>query len=1039
MSAALGLKRITSTVSSSTPQDPDYTCAPDRPCAVGCCGPFGICGMGPDFCDPAVCVNSCDAKAECDPANWGPQYTASEGCPLNVCCSKFGFCGTTPEFCGDLTIQNPSCPGGGSANQRTIGYYEGWSPTRQCDPMYPESIQIGTYTHLNFAFATINPDTFAIEPSSPDDIDLYRRLTGLKQTFPNLQVWISIGGWSMNDPDQPTATTFSDLASSNANQAAFFASLASFMSTYGFDGVDIDWEYPVAPERSGRPEDFANYPILLQNLRSAFNTAGHSYGLSITLPSSFWYLQNFDIVKLEPIVDWFNMMAYVFAHTNLTEIDQSLKLLWRNNISPSKVVLGLGFYGRSFALQDPSCSDPGCPFTGGAPAGACTNSIGTLSFAEVQDIIAEGGQVRLDDAAAVKIVTYGDGNWVSYDDADTLTTKVAFANENCLGGTMVWAVSLDDPAGTAARALGTASGKGSSNYHVGIVNVGVGDRCVWTSCTTDLASCPIGSTAVFAAFEGCPVTIPTSGLDSSKVPRRLFCCPANEVPTCRKSGTINDQRLCTPLPCNDGETLVGTTQSILLTVQCNRGQLNRCCQTNTAIANTVSGCSWTGGSPLCAPSGQSAACGPGTVKLVSASHGDGGSEVCTNGQQSLCCPSPLAFDSGTCRWYTNSNLDGFCQTGCPPGKVELAIDNQAGNCVFGYASFCCSPPLTGTESVSTAQLVAFRNTLNDFLDGGAVCDLNDPYLMQLGEGYEGATLYRGIWNNAILTRPLVNINFDDLVPELGPSNRGIDDPVRVTNGILCLGQNAGQVVRGDRASVAELCTIDVEDTFIDAAAVQKRSILGGWEASTLIPGAPTAGNILSAILQQQLRFEYFRWFAYMGTAVELEVAWLVGQDPTHMNSGLQQHDTDHFVILHIHFARNNFNGHMIPSGINLRHATNIRARNEAGEPTPGAQSVTGRWRVSAASAAEAAFPCEENRGVELELTPDMTGSANDQVLRILQHVRTFGSNGDLFSGTNSDISTLVFLWMSGILRYVESDVCDEGLVRDMPSGKFLYF
>jgi hypothetical protein len=81
------------------------------------------------------------------------------------------------------------------------------------------------------------------------------------------------------------------------------------MSRYGFDGVDIDWEYPVAPERSGRPEDFQNYPIFLQNLRNAFHAAGKSWGLTITMPSSFWYLQHFDVTKLEPIVDWFNMMG----------------------------------------------------------------------------------------------------------------------------------------------------------------------------------------------------------------------------------------------------------------------------------------------------------------------------------------------------------------------------------------------------------------------------------------------------------------------------------------------------------------------------------------------------------------------------------------------------------------------------------------------------------------------------------------------------------------------------------------------------------
>lgn len=38
---------------------------------------------------------------------------------------------------------------------------------------------------------------------------------------------------------------------------------------------------------------------------------------------------------------------HALAHTNLTEIHQGLELLWRNNINPERVVLGLGFYGRS--------------------------------------------------------------------------------------------------------------------------------------------------------------------------------------------------------------------------------------------------------------------------------------------------------------------------------------------------------------------------------------------------------------------------------------------------------------------------------------------------------------------------------------------------------------------------------------------------------------------------------------------------------------------------------------------------------------------
>lgn len=141
-----------------------------------------------DFCGPGNCVNSCDAKAECDPAGWGPQYVLSEACPLNVCCSQFGFCGTTPEFCGDKVVTNPSCPGGSSASGRNIGYYEGWAITRPCDVMLPATIPWIDYTHINFAFATIDPVSFQIVPSSPTDPELYLQLTSLKSLIPGLQV-----------------------------------------------------------------------------------------------------------------------------------------------------------------------------------------------------------------------------------------------------------------------------------------------------------------------------------------------------------------------------------------------------------------------------------------------------------------------------------------------------------------------------------------------------------------------------------------------------------------------------------------------------------------------------------------------------------------------------------------------------------------------------------------------------------------------------------------------------------------------------------
>lgn len=40
----------------------------------------------------------------------------------------------------------------------------------------------------------------------------------------------------------------------------------------------------------------------------------------------------------------------------LLDISEGLDLLWRNDVDPAKVLLGLGFYGHSFKLNDTSCT-----------------------------------------------------------------------------------------------------------------------------------------------------------------------------------------------------------------------------------------------------------------------------------------------------------------------------------------------------------------------------------------------------------------------------------------------------------------------------------------------------------------------------------------------------------------------------------------------------------------------------------------------------------------------------------------------------------
>ncbi|KAH8427245.1 uncharacterized protein LDX57_004958 [Aspergillus melleus] len=237
------------------------------------------------------------------------------------------------------------------------------------------------------------------------------------------------------------------------------------MTEYGFDGIDIDWEYPAADDRGGAPRDIANLVTFLSELKKAVGT---KFGLTITLPSSYWYLKGFDLVGIAKYVESFNFMAYdihgtwdgtsewtssvVNPHTNLTEISDGLDLLWRNGIDPSKVLLGLGFYGRSFTLDDSSCNNPGCDFytennnTGGAAPGSCTGTSGFLSDYEISRIIKNySPNIHYDQASGVNWMTWAGDQWVSFDDGRTLKQKADLANSRCLGGLFSWALDLGGP------------------------------------------------------------------------------------------------------------------------------------------------------------------------------------------------------------------------------------------------------------------------------------------------------------------------------------------------------------------------------------------------------------------------------------------------------------------------------------------------------------------------------------------------------------------------------------------------------------------
>lgn len=67
----------------------------------------------------------------------------------------------------------------------------------------------------------------------------------------------------------------------------FIASLIAFMEEWGFQGVDLDWEFPSQANRGGSASDAANLVALTRDMKNAF---GGRYGLSCVLYSRISFL-----------------------------------------------------------------------------------------------------------------------------------------------------------------------------------------------------------------------------------------------------------------------------------------------------------------------------------------------------------------------------------------------------------------------------------------------------------------------------------------------------------------------------------------------------------------------------------------------------------------------------------------------------------------------------------------------------------------------------------------------------------------------------
>ncbi|KAJ0424780.1 hypothetical protein BJY00DRAFT_326015 [Aspergillus carlsbadensis] len=585
---------------------------------------------------------------------------------------------TLPDECQSNCELHPEPPAGGSVvsvlQNRVIGYYESWSARKDCHKVAPTDLPLDALTHINFAFAYIEPETYQVvtmDGETPSS--LFKDTTSVKAIKEEIKVFVSIGGWTFSDNDTSTQPLFGEIAADSTKRKTFANNVVHFMKQYGFDGVDLDWEYPGAPDRRGNPEDTANYVLLLKTLREVFDASGGDFGVTFTAPSSYWYLRWFDLPGMMEYADWINLMSYdlhgvwdstnpigsiVQAHTNLTEIKLATELFWRAGIQPAQLVMGFGFYGRSFTLSDPDCTKPGCPFRGASKPGPCSDTGGILTYYEIMAALENGGSGSNSKRAsitpvhdkndAVNYFIFDDDQWVSYDDETTFKQKVDWANSVGLGGAMIWASDQDTD---------------KYDAHAALIQ-----RNVITNPTLkDIDKALSNPRAVIedlAAFNG----------------QNCFKYDGDCVEL--------DDNAAMSEACGSGYTVVGWDDAGCGKSSCHCGK-PVCCPTKSA----PKGCIWRGNdNGGGAGSDCSAQCRAGEINIkgIGSSWGggflrDGDTNKCARGHKVFCCPDPdyAALTKGC------SYAD--CGEDCPSGSTS--IFRKYDKCWSKGQSYCCPNPV----------------------------------------------------------------------------------------------------------------------------------------------------------------------------------------------------------------------------------------------------------------------------------------------------------------------------------------------------------
>ncbi|KAH8688769.1 glycoside hydrolase superfamily [Talaromyces proteolyticus] len=358
------------------------------------------------------------------------------------------------------TVSRAVVPTATASGFRSVAYYADWDIYNTS--YFVTNITASTLTHLVYCFADLDANTGSVSVSDawadlqypyPGDNQSdtssvagnVKQLYLLKQQNRNLKTIFSIGGYSW-------ASKFENFTLTAQGRQTFAQSALLLIQNLGFDGIDIDWEYPSDPEHAQA------MVLLLEELRTTLDTYSAQYAhgthllLSVAAPAGPANYEALNITGMDQYLDMWNIMAYDYAgswsnytgdHANVYpsqsnnnstpgHTDGAISYYLSQGVAAKKINFGMPLYGRSFT----NTSGLGLPFggVGSNGQGINYNVLGgpNANITEMADVI-----------ASYSYDSTNGGTLTSFDTPNIALLKAQYMLEKGIGGAMYWELSGD--------------------------------------------------------------------------------------------------------------------------------------------------------------------------------------------------------------------------------------------------------------------------------------------------------------------------------------------------------------------------------------------------------------------------------------------------------------------------------------------------------------------------------------------------------------------------------------------------------------------